>query len=556
MLSEITIENVAVIEKATAVFSEGFTVLTGETGAGKSILIDSINAILGSRTSREIVRSGAAKAKIWARFEDIDTKLRKELDEGGYGDEPELLVYREISAEGKSSCRVNGAPATVAYIRDICTRLVQIHGQHDNQSLMDPATHIGILDVYAENQVILQEYYIKYHELRKIEKELRELNGSEDEKERLQDRLSFAVDEIEKAELQPEEETALGEKRNIIRNAQEITGALNSAYITLAGGDTEEGAGVMLAAAAREITQAAGYDEELGAWAASLEEMYYTVTEMASEIGARLQDYEFDPMALDRLEQRLDLIYRLKNKYGGSVAQVLDYCENAKRELEGMAFSEQRISALQSEEKACRAAADALASKLTARREAAFKKLDAQLSEALAQLNMPGIQMRLQRTETPLQENGRDELEFLISTNPGEAPKPLAKIASGGELARIMLALKSALAEKDDLPTVIYDEIDTGISGLAAGRIGQMLQATAKGRQVICVTHTAQIAAHADCHLLIEKQVQDGRTFTGIQTLDEEGAVQELARIISGDHVTKTALANAREMRQMAKKST
>lgn len=556
MLCEITIENVAVIEKATAIFGDGFNVLTGETGAGKSILIDSINAILGNRTSRDIVRSGAAKACIWASFSNISSWVVNQLALAGYSAEDELLLYREISADGKSTCRINGSPATASILRDICSGLINIHGQHDNQTLLNPARHLDILDNFSQNEELLQRYGEKFAELVATQKELRSFSMDEAEKKRRMDLLRYEVDEIEKAEIKAGEEEELLERRDIIRNAQTILSSMNSAYMALTGGDDEIGAATLLGEAANHITDAARYSADLAGYTESLNEAYYTVSEIASDIQSRLSHYEFEGDSLDDLEERLDLIFKLKQKYGATIEEVLEYGQKAAEELESIEFAEERIVKLEKQQQVLHAQALQLAEELTAVRLAAFEKLNGQIQKALDFLNMPGIVLAPKHSTGELYAKGQDVMEFNISTNPGEPPKPLAKIASGGELSRIMLALKSALAERDDVDTVIYDEIDTGISGLAAGRIGRLLQSTAtKGRQVICVTHTAQVAAYAARHLLIEKQVEGGRTFTHIRQLDGQGRTEELARIISGDHVTDLALANAEEMLRIAHKN-
>lgn len=553
MLCEITIENVAVIEKATATFAEGFTVLTGETGAGKSIMIDSINAILGNRTSRDIVRSGAAKASIWASFQDVPPATIAHLAEAGYECDGELLLQREINIDGKSTCRINGAPATAATLREVCGGLVNIHGQHDNQSLMNPARHIDVLDAFAKNKDLLARYTIAYDRLSALDREIRGLSMSEAEKQRKLDMLRYEVAEIEDAEVAADEEDLLLEQREKVRNSQSIMQALAGAYQALSGDEDTAGAAVLLADAAREMTGAAAHAPELAHFADSLSEIYYNISEMASDISGCIADFDFSEKSLESLEERLDVLYRLKQKYGPTLEDVLAYGERAHNELDEIEFAGERLEKLTRQRAQAAAEVQELADSLTESRRDAFDKLNKETADALAFLNMPGIQMALHETRVEPGLTGQDEMEFYLSTNPGEAPKAMAKVASGGELARIMLALKSALADRDDMPTVIYDEIDTGISGMAAGRVGQLLRDTAAGgRQVICVTHTAQIAAFAQRHLLIKKEVSQGRTFTHIRELDEEGSIQELARIISGDKVTDTSLANAREMRQMA----
>ena len=553
MLCEIKIENVAVIEKAAAVFSDGLNVLSGETGAGKSILIDSINAILGNRTSREIVRSRTPKAMIWATFRGIGAKTRAQLADAGYEAENELLLYREITAEGKSTCRINGMPATASVVRDICSGLINIHGQHDNQSLMNPARHLGILDSFAQNETAHDAYYVVYKELCRVKKEIDALSMDETEKERRIETLRFQIEEIGAAELRPGEEDELLNRRTLIRNAQTVTEQLNIAYAALSGAEDAPGAGEMLGSAATALESISSLSEDFAPLAEQMSGLYYTARDAASDIADILARCEFDPQALDAVEERLDLIYRMKQKYGGDVQDILAYLDAATAELDGIETGAQRLDELYDRQAALYDKAKALADALTQTRLEAFKRFNAQITDALRFLNMPGIRFTLSHKKGPLAGSGQDSVEFNISTNPGEEPKPLAKIASGGELSRIMLAVKSALADKDDIGTVIYDEIDTGVSGLAAGRIGEKLKQTAQGRQVICITHTAQIAAQADNHLLIRKNVSEDRTYTEIDALSGEGRVQELARMISGDKITELALANAREMLRMAK---
>lgn len=553
MLCEIKIENVAVIEKAAAVFSDGLNVLSGETGAGKSILIDSINAILGNRTSREIVRSHTPKAMIWATFCGIGAKTRAQLADAGYEAENELLLYREITAEGKSTCRINGMPATASVVRDICSGLINIHGQHDNQSLMNPARHLGILDSFAQNETAHDAYYVVYKELCRVKKEIDALSMDETEKERRIETLRFQIEEIGAAELRPGEEDELLNRRTLIRNAQTVTEQLNIAYAALSGAEDAPGAGEMLGSAATALESISSLSEDFAPLAEQMSGLYYTARDAASDIADILARCEFDPQALDAVEERLDLIYRMKQKYGGDVQDILAYLDAATAELDGIETGAQRLDELYNRQAALYDKAKALADALTQTRLEAFERFNAQITDALRFLNMPGIRFTLSHKKGPLAGSGQDSVEFNISTNPGEEPKPLAKIASGGELSRIMLAVKSALADKDDIGTVIYDEIDTGVSGLAAGRIGEKLKQTAQGRQVICITHTAQIAAQADNHLLIRKNVSEDRTYTEIDALSGEGRVQELARMISGDKITELALANAREMLRMAK---
>lgn len=555
MLSNLKIENVAVIEKAEVHFTPGFNVLTGETGAGKSILIDSINAILGNRTSRELVRSGAQKACIWATFEDIPQSVKAQLEKCGYEAADDLLLYREINAEGKGSCRVNGMPATASVVRDISAGLLSIHGQHDSQSLTNPALHLGLLDQYARNQALFAHYYAQYRELIGIKRQLDALNAGEADKQRRIEALTAEIDAIDAAALQPGEEKTLQERKNVITHAQSILQGITAAHAALAGDEDGEqsGAADLLGSAVDGMQNSARLDESLVPLSEQLNELYYNARDLATELADRLDAYGFDPGELDQIESRLDVIYRIKQKFGMEVEELLERREAAARELETFQTSGEKIAELKSQMQALYAEAKKSAEALTQSRLQGFAAMNREMRAALEFLNMPGIRFALKHSRGALGSHGQDTVEFLISTNPGEDPKPLAKIASGGELSRIMLAFKSALADRDALPTVIYDEIDTGVSGLAAGRIGQLLHQTAAGHQVLCITHTPQVAAFADNQLLIQKNVSGERTYTEIHTLDMDGRVQVLARMISGDKVSELSLASARELIEKSK---
>ena len=555
MLVNLKIENVAVIEKAEVNFTPGFNVLTGETGAGKSILIDSINAILGNRTSRELVRSGAQKACIWATFENIPQSVKKQLEKCGYEANDDLLLYREINAEGKGSCRVNGMPATAAVVRDISAGLLSIHGQHDSQSLTNPALHLGLLDQYAQNRDLFADYYRRYRELVTVKRQLDALNASEADKQRKIEALTAEIDAIDAAALQPGEEKNLQERKTVITHAQGILDGITAAHLALAGDEDGEqpGAADLLGGAVEGLQNSARLDETLAPLSERLNDLYYSARDLATELADRLDAYGFDPGELDMIESRLDTIYRIKQKFGMEVEELLARREAAAAELENFQSSGQKIAELKTQVQALYADAKKAAEALTQSRLKGFTAMNKEMRAALEFLNMPGIRFALKHARGPLSSHGQDTVEFLISTNPGEDPKPLAKIASGGELSRIMLAFKSALADRDALPTVIYDEIDTGVSGLAAGRIGQLLHQTAAGHQVLCITHTPQVAAFADNQLLIQKNVRDDRTFTEIHTLDMNGRVEVLARMISGDKVTELSLANARELIEKSK---
>ena len=501
MLSSLQIENVAVIQKANVHFEKGLNVLTGETGAGKSILIDSINAILGNRTSKDLVRTGAAKAVIRAAFEDVPPAVLDSLEKAGYERSEALLLSREITAEGKSTCRINGMPATAAVLRELCGGLININGQHDSVGLLNPARHEGILDAYAQNSAEYQAYYAIYRELVSVKKALDAMITDESEKQRRIDLLSYQVQEIDDAGLTAGEEQTLESRRKVLANASTIRDRIAQCY-----------------------------------------------ADVAADLIGRLDAYDTNDAELDEIEQRIDLIYKLRRKYGDTVEDILAFGERARKELEMIQSSQERVEHLQKEQRRLYTLAREKAEALTQTRLKAFDELNKRISGTLDFLNMPGVRMTLRHSRGPLASHGQDSIEFYISTNPGEAPKPLAKIASGGELSRITLAIKNAMADKDAVPTVIYDEIDSGVSGKAASRIGEVLRQSAEGHQILCITHTAQIAALADCHLLIQKNITNERTYTEIHPLDENGRVEALARLISGDHVTELSLANAREM--------
>ena len=553
MLSSLQIENVAVIQKAEVHFEPGLNVLTGETGAGKSILIDSINAILGNRTSKDLVRTGAAKAVIRAAFEQVPPAVLDKLEQSGYERSEALLLSREITAEGKSTCRINGMPATASVLRELCGGLININGQHDSVGLLNPAHHLGILDDYAQNRTVFQEYYALYRELVRVKRELDALITDEAEKQRKIDLLQYQVQEIEDAGLTAGEEQTLENRRKVLSNASAIRDRLAQSYALLSGSDDAAGAVDLLGEASNAVDAAAQLDPALTAAAGQLLDLYYNAKDVAADLIGRLDTYDTNDAELDEVEQRLDLLYRLKRKYGSTVEDVIAFGQKAREELDNIQHSQQRHDALQAEKLRLYTKAREKAEMLTQTRLKAFEELNTRISGTLDFLNMPGVRMTLRHTRGPLASHGQDSVEFYISTNPGEAPKPLAKIASGGELSRITLAIKNAMADKDAVPTVIYDEIDSGVSGKAAGRIGEVLRQSAQGHQILCITHTAQIAALADCHLLIQKNVSNERTYTEIHPLDENGRVEALARLISGDHVTELSRANAREMLQERK---
>ena len=555
MLSSLQIENVAVIQKANVHFEKGLNVLTGETGAGKSILIDSINAILGNRTSKDLVRTGAAKAVIRAAFDDVPEAVLDSLEKAGYERSSALMLSREITAEGKSSCRINGMPATAAVLRELCGGLININGQHDSVGLLNPAHHEGILDAYAQNRAEYQDYYAVYRELVKVKRELDAQITDESEKQRRIDLLSYQVQEIDDAALTAGEEQTLESRRKVLANASTIRDKIAQCYALLSGDDETPGAVDLLGEASNAVDAAAQLDGELSASAGQLLDLYYNAKDAAADLIGRLDAYDTNDAELDEIEQRIDLIYKLKRKYGDTVEDILAFGEKARQELGLIQSSQERVEHLQAEQHRLYVLAREKAETLTQTRLKAFEELNKRISGMLDFLNMPGVRMALHHARGPLASHGQDSIEFYISTNPGEDPKPLAKIASGGELSRITLAIKNAMADKDAVPTVIYDEIDSGVSGKAASRIGEVLRQSAEGHQILCITHTAQIAALADCHLLIQKNIANERTYTEIHPLDKEGRVDALAHIISGDHVTELSRANAREMLAQAHKA-
>ena len=467
MLSSLQIENVAVIQKANVHFEKGLNVLTGETGAGKSILIDSINAILGNRTSKDLVRTGAAKAVIRAAFEDVPPAVLDSLEKAGYERSEALLLSREITAEGKSTCRINGMPATAAVLRELCGGLININGQHDSVGLLNPARHEGILDAYAQNSAEYQAYYAIYRELVSVKKALDAMITDESEKQRRIDLLSYQVQEIDDAGLTAGEEQTLESRRKVLANASTIRDRIAQCYALLSGGDEAPGAVDLLGEASNAVDAAAQLDGELSAGAGQLLDLYYTAKDVAADLIGRLDAYDTNDAELDEIEQRIDLIYKLRRKYGDTVEDILAFGERARKELEMIQSSQERVEHLQKEQRRLYTLAREKAEALTQTRLKAFDELNKRISGTLDFLNMPGVRMTLRHSRGPLASHGQDSIEFYISTNPGEAPKPLAKIASGGELSRITLAIKNAMADKDAVPTVIYDEIDSGVSGKA-----------------------------------------------------------------------------------------
>ncbi len=553
MLSELYINHLAVIEKTDVSFGMGLNVFTGETGAGKSIVIDAINAILGQRTSKEIVRTGEEKATIHAVFTDLsDALLGKLAEYGCEAEDGELLVQREITADGKSSARICGRPVTAAILREIGGELINIHGQHDNQVLLQPEKHIQLLDAFGELSTPLATYQESYRTLLQIHRQIKQLNTDAAEKARKIDLLTYQVEEIADAAPQPGEDEQLENKKKAIQNYSQILSQLQRAYHKLFGED-DAGAVDRISDAAADLETAARLDARMAAVSERLTDLSYQLEEIAREVSALLQGMDYDPEQLEMIEDRLDLLNRLKRKYGGTIEAVLAFAQTAAAELERIEHSDERLAELQQLENEALEKTRALATVLTERRKETAALLTARITEELRFLDMPNVCLEVNFGQDKLRQGGRDIVEFFISTNPGEPPKSISRIASGGELSRIMLAIKNALAEKDGVPTLIFDEVDTGVSGRAAQKIGRKLKSVAKHRQVICVTHLAQIAALADTHFLIRKEFTSEKTFTKVHKLDFEGRKQEIARIIGTDQITELTLQNAEEMLKQGK---
>lgn len=546
MLTSLKIENVAIIESAAIEFGCGLNVLTGETGAGKSIVIDSINAILGERTSREIIRTGAQSAKVYAVFEDVNENVKAFLDENGIDcEDGVLIINRTLNRDGKNICRLNGAPVTVSMLRELGGELIDIHGQHDSQSLLSPEKHCGFVDGFAENSGLISDYREKYRRLCEIRNSLKKLTTDESSKSQRIDFLTYQIDELEKSDITPGERDELKARKALINNSQKVMESLNTAYMALKA----DGAGIdMISNAESEISNASEYMESLGEASEKITDIRYELDDIAELVRDAMSEIEYDPSELDDIEERLDLLYRLSKKYGETEEDMLEYLAKAREELESIAFSEEKVRELQKQEKTAIVEAEAAADRLTESRKTAGEKLSRAICSELEFLDMPNVRFVVKLEDIGLTENGRDGVEFLISANVGEEPKPLAKIASGGELSRIMLAIKNVLAETDGVDTMIFDEIDTGVSGRAAQKIAMKLRSASKGRQVICVTHLAQIAAQGDVHLYISKSVSDGKTYTNIKSLIEEERVSEIARIMGGMEITRLQLESAREM--------
>ena len=552
MLSQLFIKNVAVIESASIDFENGFNVFTGETGAGKSILIDSINAVLGGRTSRDLVRTGTEKAVVSAVFTDISKETESLLEELGYDIEDELMISREISAEGKSVCKVNMRPATAGVLKQLSSVLIDVHGQHDSAVLQNPELHIGYIDSFGNSEKELLEYQESYKKLRAVEREIKKIINDDSDKTARIDMLKFQIGEIEAAAIEEGEEDELLALSKRIKSAENIMELISETVSALDGDGESEGALEGLSTAIENCARLVEYFPQYEGLSEKFKEMYYEFEEFANDVKDNADELDFDPALQNRTEHRLDQIFRLKRKYGGSVEEMFKYYNKAVSELENIEFSEERLEKLQKEQKQIFSETAELAGTLTEKRHRAAEAFEKAVSDELSYLNMPNVRFSVHFDETEFTDSGKDNLEFYIATNAGEPLKPLTKIASGGELSRIMLSIKNVLADKDNVDTLIFDEVDTGISGSAAQKVGQKLKQVSGGRQIICVTHLAQVAAYADNHMLISKSTEGGKTFTSVESLGKEGRVNELARIMGGA-MTEALKKSAEELLELSK---
>lgn len=550
MLKTLVIENIAVIKKAQIEFTGGLNVLTGETGAGKSIVVDSINAILGERTSRELVRAGSDNAYVNAYFEDINDDVKLKLNEYDIPIEEDgsLLLSRKISAGGKSVCRVNGLPVTVGILKDIGTHLVNIHGQHDSQALLNPDFHYKFVDAYADCDELLAEYKESFKSFLNIRRQLKSLTSDADERDKESEILDYQIKELRDADIKVGEWEELKHRKSVILNSQAILNALNTLLGAVNGDDENQGIQSVLSSSDKEITALLDADSQLKPIIEKLDSAEDLLESIKDLISDKMESLDFQPDELDKIEERLDILYTFSNKYGETEQDMLYYLADAERKRALFDNSEQDLERLNAEYDSSLEKTQSLALKLSEVRRKAAEKLGDEICSQLEFLDMPGVKFVTQFSKGNLSSVGVDKIEFLIRTNPGEEPKPLAKIASGGELSRIMLAIKSIIAKSDSIATLIFDEIDTGVSGKASRKIGLKLKEVGKNAQVICVTHSAQIASAADSHFLIKKEYTDNAAFTQIMPLDFEGRKYELARIMGGLNVTESLLKSAEEM--------
>lgn len=546
MLSLLHIENIAVIERSEITFDSGFNVLTGETGAGKSIVIDAISAILGERAYRDMIRTGAQKASVRGVFTDVPEFPW--FQENGVTYDAETIIQREIYLDGKNVCRVNGCLVTVSILHKLGVLLMDIHGQHDSASLFDEANHLKFLDDFSENQELREDYSQKFSTVAQLRSEIEKMSMDEGEKLRRMEMLRYQIAEIEKAHLQPGEDEQLEDRRKILQNAEKLADGITATCDCLYGNDETDGAAALLAQAAREMSKLSRYTDAYQALQERVADLMYQVQDVADEIHSARSELAYSDRELDDIEERLDVIHKLRRKYGATCTEILGFLENAKEELDRIEFADDHLEHLKSLLKKAECSAWESALALRKNRKSASDQLSKRILAELAQLDMPKVLFACEFTELDLSVNGADAVAFYMSANAGEALKPMSKVASGGELARIMLAMKNVLAEQDQVPTLIFDEVDTGVSGRAAQKVAEKLHSVARNKQVLCVTHLPQIAAMGDVHMLIAKYEENGRTYTTVTPLDKEGRKKELARIIGGSVITETTLKSAEEM--------
>lgn len=550
MLTTLYIENIAVIEKTSIDFSQGLNVLTGETGAGKSIIIDSINAIMGQRTSKELVRTGAKTALVTAQFDDVNDTVKAKLKELGYDNEDDdtLILQRSISAAGKSTCKINARPASVTVLKEVAKNLINIHGQHESYELFSPDTHIDYIDSFGELNSELDDYREKYKKYKALKKQLNEANSDESARLHEIDLLTYQTTELFNADVQPDEIEQLENERIVLMNSEKIFTLLNDARELLDGDERTAGGVESVESAMNYIQRAASLNGEYESISESITDVYYNLRDCIEAISDAADSVESDPQRLEEIDERLDLLNRLTRKYGCECNELPSLAEKMQTRLEELLSYDKNRDQLEADYKEAENNALVAAQKLSEIRKKTAKVFSERVREEMSFLNMPNVQIVTQFENTDFYEKGTDKIEFLISANPGEPPRPVAKIASGGELSRMMLAIKTVLASTDDIDTLIFDEVDTGISGSAAQKVGMKLKEVSKSSQVLCVTHQAQLAALADAHYLISKQVEYGRTFTQVKLLDFDGRKHELARIIGGVSITDAALAHAESM--------
>jgi len=554
MISLLHIENIAIIESADISFDHGFNVLTGETGAGKSIVIDAISAVLGERTSRELIRTGAKSALVTAVF--VGALPNEWLETNGFPVQEELLLQREIQGDGRNLCRVNGRPVTVAQLRELGRQLLNIHGQHDGQQLLDPACHLGYLDGFGKHGKLLEDYRQSYRAVSDLLKQIAALEMDEAERSRRVDTLNYQIRELERAELKPGEDEELDTRKKLLRSAGKLMEAVQSAEYALCGGEDSQGACELIADAEGEVRGVSRVSPQMEELLEKLTALRYAADETADILRDLSREFDFSPDELDQLESRLDVIYRLKKKYGSTVEEMLAYLEQCKRELTRIQDADDTILLLQKQVEKARKEAKSKGKLLTEARQASAMELQKRVQDELRQLDMPKVQFQAEfipcANREGMDENGMEQVQFLMSANLGEALKPIQKVASGGELGRIMLALKNVLAEDDNIGSLVFDEVDTGVSGRAAQKVAEKMAAVARHKQVLCVTHLPQIAAMAHVHFSVEKGERDGRTFTKVEQLPREGRVEELARLFGGASVTDVLRKSAEELLDQA----